>query len=460
MNDEMTTHSATTPIYGSAESDKILPRNHLKQKSLDPRIAYRMIADESLHDSNPRYNLATFVQTYMEPEAEQILIDTISVNAIDKTEYPQTIEIEKRCVNILANLWNIGENNSYMGTSTIGSSEACILAGIAMIFRWKKEATKQGIPYGKLNLVISSGVQVVWEKFGVYWDIELRTIPMTNIEELRLDPKEALKKCNEYTIGIVAIMGITYTGLFDDVVALNEEVEQYNSTHKISLPIHVDAASGGLYLPFMNPNLKWDFRIKNVVSINTSGHKFGLVYPGVGWIIWRDKSFIDENLLFSVNYLGTSFSPSFQLNFSKPGSQIWGQYYNFVRFGFEGYQSIHEKSKDVALAFSKNLQEMGLFHIHNDGNNIPIVCWSLKEVQRWDLYDLSELLKRNGWQVPAYPLPSNFKNVIIMRVVIKADFSMDQMSLFLGDIKNALEILKQQQTIIKKFINVPSGFNH
>lgn len=457
-----TKDNPSTPIYGSSESDHVLPKKFIPDRSLAPHVAYRMVADEILHDSNPRYNLASFVQTYMEPEAQKIMIDTMAVNAIDKTEYPQTTAIENHCMNMLANLWNIKESDSHIGTSTLGSSEACILAGIAMIFRWKRLAKTHNIPLGKLNLIVGSGVQVVWEKFCVYWDIELRVIPMTDFKDLRLNPKNAVKKSDDYTIGIVAIMGITYTGLFDDVVLLDHEVEQYNKTHKITLPIHIDAASGGLFLPFVNPLLEWDFRLKNVVSINTSGHKFGLVYPGIGWIIWRDKKFLDEKLLFTVNYLGTSFSPEFQLNFSRPGSQIWAQYFNFVRFGKEGYKAIHEKSKDVAIQLSEQIKKMSFFHLLNDGSNIPIVCWCIKNAPdkpKWTLYDLSEVLKRSGWQVPAYPLPENFKDVIVMRVVVRADFSRDQLSLFLEDLKTALDIL-ERQSIYTPHPNTPSGFNH
>lgn len=438
-----TPDTSATPLYGSLESDILLPREKINQKAINPDVAYRLVADEMMHDGNPRYNLATFVQTYMEPMAKQVMIDTISTNAIDKAEYPQTTEVEKRCVKIIADLWHAPKDEDFMGTSTVGSSEACMLGGMAMKFRWRKRAQALGIDINakKPNLVVSSGFQVVWEKFCVYWDIELRQIPMT-ADCMTLDPDAAIKACDEYTIGIVPIMGITYTGGYDDIVAINDKLNEYNKTAKLSVPIHVDAASGGLYLPFVDPDLTWDFRLNNVVSISTSGHKFGLVYPGLGWVMWRDKQYLPEELLFQVAYLG-AFEPTFQINFSRPGSQIWAQYFNFVRWGFEGYKAVHEKSRDVGLFLAKGIKELAIFDILNDGKNIPIICWSLKKDanKAWTEYDLSDRLRYYGWQLPAYPLPKNLDDVTIMRVVVRADQSMEQMSLLLRDIKDSIEYL-------------------
>ncbi|CRF48464.1 Glutamate decarboxylase [Helicobacter heilmannii] len=462
--------SSSTPIFGSIESDVLLPREKIGQKMMDPRIAYQLVSDEMMHDGNPRYNLCTFVQTYMEEEAKKIMLDSMATNAIDKAEYPQTTEIEKRCVNVIANLWSANTDEDYMGTSTVGSSEACMLGGMAMKFRWRKRAQALGIDITakKPNLIVSSGYQVVWEKFCVYWDIELREVPLSDFNNLTLDPKKAIALCDEYTIGIVPIMGITYTGGFDDIVALDQLLSEYNQRAKLSVPIHVDAASGGLYLPFMQPDLAWDFRLKNVVSISTSGHKYGLIYPGIGWVLWRDKEYLPEELVFKVAYLG-DFEPTFQINFSRSGSQIWAQYYCFVRWGFEGYKAVHAKTRDVGLFLARGIKSLGLFDIINEGQNIPIVCWSLskKTVQekQWDLYDLAEHLRFNGWQVPAYPLPANFQEVSVMRVVVRADQSMEQMSLFLKDLKQAIKELDNTRTKrIKRTAEdgkvVPVGYTH
>lgn len=435
--------TSATPLYGSLESDMLLPRDKINKQAVNPEVAYRMVADEMLHDGNPRYNLATFVQTYMEPMARQVMVDTLATNAIDKAEYPQTTEIEKRCVKIIADLWNAPKDEQYMGTSTVGSSEACMLGGMAMKFRWRKQAQALGIDVNarKPNLVISSGFQVVWEKFCVYWDIELRELPMT-ADCLEMNPDEVIAACDEYTIGIIPIMGFTYTGGFDDIVAINNKLNEYNKTAKIPVYMHIDAASGGMYLPFVDPKLVWDFRLNNVISISTSGHKFGLVYPGLGWVVWRDKHFLPEELLFKVAYLG-EFEPTFQINFSRPGSQIWAQYYNFVRWGFEGYKAIHEKSRDVGIFLAKGLKKMGIFDILNDGSQIPIICWALKKNANkpWDEYDLSDRLRYYGWQLPAYPMPKNLDDITIMRAVIRADQSMEQISLLLNDIEDSISYL-------------------
>ncbi|SKA07370.1 glutamate decarboxylase [Cetobacterium ceti] len=461
--------TSATPIFGSLESDVVLPRTEIRKESMKADIAYQLISDEMMHDGNPRYNLCTFVQTYMEPQAKQVMADTMATNAIDKAEYPQTTEVEKRCVNIISKLWHAPSNENYMGTSTVGSSEACMLGGMAMKFRWRKRAQALGIDTTKRkpNLIVSSGFQVVWEKFCVYWDIEMRQVPMTDMNNLRMDIKAAIDQCDEYTIGIVPIMGITYTGTFDDIVALDGALTEYNKTAKISVPIHVDAASGGLYLPFVNPDLVWDFRLKNVVSISTSGHKYGLVYPGIGWVLWRDKEYLPEELTFKVAYLG-AFEPTFQINFSRSGSQIWAQYYNFVRWGFDGYKAVHERTRDVGLFLSKSLRELGIFDILNEGTNIPIVCWKLKDGlnKKWDLYDLADRLRYNGWQVPAYPLPANFTDVSIMRIVVRADQSMEQMSLFIKDLSGAIEALDKSHIVEHKENTdetgkrIPTGYTH
>ncbi len=297
-----------------------------------------MIKDELMNEGNARLNLATFCQTYMEDKATKLMAETLQKNAIDKSEYPQTAEIENRCVNIISDLWNVPKDMNFLGTSTVGSSEACMLGGLSMKFRWRDQAEKLGIDINKKkpNLVISSGYQVCWEKFCVYWDIEMRTVPMDE-DNLSLNIDKILDYVDEYTIGIIGILGITYTGKFDDIKALDDAIEKYNNEHDMKVYIHVDAASGGFFTPFINPEILWDFRLKNVVSINASGHKYGLVYPGIGWILWKDQEYLPRDLIFEVSYLGGKM-PTLAINFSRSGSQIIGQYYNFLRFGFEGYK--------------------------------------------------------------------------------------------------------------------------
>ncbi|WP_297521503.1 glutamate decarboxylase [uncultured Clostridium sp.] len=442
-DDKNTNENPFTPIFGSRESDMPLPSEVMAEDSIDPKIAYRLIKDELLNEGNARLNLATFCQTYMEDEAIQIMSETLEKNAIDKSEYPQTTEIETRCVNMISNLWNASASEKTIGTSTVGSSEACMLGGMAMKFAWRNNAIKLGLDINakKPNIVISSGYQVCWEKFCVYWDIELRTVPMEK-EAMYLDPKKVLDYVDEYTIGVVGILGLTYTGKYDDIKGLNDVIEEYNKTTDYKVYIHVDGASGAMFAPFVQPDLEWDFRLKNVVSINTSGHKYGLVYPGIGWIIWRDEKFLPKELQFEVSYLGGSM-PTIAINFSRSASQIIGQYYTFLRYGFDGFKKIHLRTRDVAMFLSAEIEKMGLFEIYNDGDNLPIVCYKLKENApvNWTLYDLEDRILMKGWQVPAYKLPSNMKETTIQRLVIRADMGQNMAMMFMKDLKQTIEDL-------------------
>ncbi|MEG2503762.1 MAG: glutamate decarboxylase, partial [Carnobacterium sp.] len=315
-------------------STQKLPSKTFFEDGIGSAVAYDAIKSYLIDEGNSRQNLATFCQTYMDDEAIKLMSETLDKNAIDKSEYPRTAKVEASCVNMLANLWNAPSEN-FIGTSTVGSSEACMLGGMAMKFRWRHLAEKKGIDTTKRkpNLVISSGFQVCWEKFCVYWDIEMREVPMDK-EHMSINLDKVMDYVDEYTIGVVGIMGITYTGRYDDIKALDNLIEEYNKQTDYKVYIHVDAASGGLYAPFVEPELEWDFRLKNVISINTSGHKYGLVYPGVGWVLWRDKKYLPEELIFKVSYLGGEL-PTMAINFSHSASQLIGQYYNFVRYGFD-----------------------------------------------------------------------------------------------------------------------------
>jgi glutamate decarboxylase len=426
-----------------------IPKYRLREGSISAGQAYHMIHDELLDEGVARQNLATFCQTYMEDEATRLLGETLEKNAIDKSEYPRTAELENRCVNIIADLWHANAGEKFLGTSTVGSSEACMLGGMAMKFSWRKRAAAAGIDIHakKPNLVISSGYQVCWEKFCVYWDIELRTVPMKP-GCMSLDVASIEQYLDEYTIGVVGILGITYTGEYDDIAKLDATLSEYNATTKVPVKIHVDGASGGLYTPFVEPGLKWDFQLENVISINTSGHKYGLVYPGVGWIIWRDETYLPEELIFKVSYLGGEM-PTMAINFSRSASQIIGQYYNFLRLGRKGYQAIHERTRKVALFLSSTLQKTGLFELYNDGSRLPIVCYKLKDDAgvKWNLYDLADRLQMRGWQVPAYPLPESMQETIIQRYVIRADFEMNMAYEFAEDLKAALDELAHAHVI-------------
>lgn len=451
-----------TPIFGTVESNESIPKYELAKKSIAPQVAYRLIKDDLLDEGNARQNLCTFCQTYMDDEAVKLMAETLEKNAIDKSEYPQTTDLENRCVNILADLWHAPKDESFMGTSTVGSSEACMLGGMAMKFRWRNRAKALGmdVTSRKPNLVISSGYQVCWEKFCVYWDIEMRLVPMDE-EHMSINVDKVLDYVDDYTIGVVGILGITYTGKYDDIKALDKKLEDYNKTAKLTVPMHIDAASGGMFAPFIEPELEWDFRLKNVVSISTSGHKYGLVYPGIGWVLWRDKEYLPQELVFDVSYLGGKI-PTMAINFSRSASQIIGQYYNFLRYGFEGYRQIHQRTKDVAMFLASELEKTGLFQIYNNGENLPIVCYKLRDDVNvdWTLYDLADRLLMKGWQVPAYPLPADLQDTIIQRIVCRADLSHNLAELYLRDLKAAIEDLNNARVLNQKSKTGVQGFTH
>ncbi|PVE17939.1 glutamate decarboxylase [Clostridium perfringens] len=451
-----------TPIFGTVESNESIPKYELAKKSIAPQVAYRLIKDDLLDEGNARQNLCTFCQTYMDDEAVKLMAETLEKNAIDKSEYPQTTDLENRCVNILADLWHAPKDESFMGTSTVGSSEACMLGGMAMKFRWRNRAKDLGmdVTSRKPNLVISSGYQVCWEKFCVYWDIEMRLVPMDE-EHMSINVDKVLDYVDDYTIGVVGILGITYTGKYDDIKALDKKLEEYNKTAKLTVPMHIDAASGGMFAPFIEPELEWDFRLKNVVSISTSGHKYGLVYPGIGWVLWRDKEYLPQELVFDVSYLGGKI-PTMAINFSRSASQIIGQYYNFLRYGFEGYRQIHQRTKDVAMFLASELEKTGLFQIYNNGENLPIVCYKLRDDVNvdWTLYDLADRLLMKGWQVPAYPLPADLQDTIIQRIVCRADLSHNLAELYLRDLKAAIEDLNNARVLNQKSKTGVQGFTH
>ena len=452
---------AKNKLFGFEDIE--LPRYEMYKDSIEPKLAYNLIKDELMDEGNARLNLATFCQTRMEDEAIKLLSETLEKNAIDKSEYPRTTELENRCINMIADLWHAPEDEDFIGTSTVGSSEACMLGGMAMKFRWRDKANKAGIDTigKKPNLIMSSGYQVCWKKFCVYWDIEMRIIDVED-ESACLNIDKAIDAIDDYTIGVVGILGITYTGRYDDIEKLDAAIEKYNQTAKITVPIHVDGASGGMFAPFVQEDLKWDFKLKNVISINTSGHKYGLVYPGIGWIIWRDKEYLPKELMFEVSYLGGNL-PTIAINFSRSASQIIGQYYNLLRLGFNGYKKVHTRTRNVAKYIASELEKLNIFEIYNDGTDLPIVCYKLKETEdiKWTLYDLSDRLLMTGWQIPAYPLPKKLENVVIHRIVCRADLGHNLAEELIEDIKTAISDLNNARILkADDKIKKAHGFTH
>ncbi|MBQ6401495.1 MAG: glutamate decarboxylase [Firmicutes bacterium] len=456
--------------YGTRKHAMEISKYRLSRTPMKAETAKSLIESLLLDEGNSRMNMATFCQTHMEREATELMAETLDKNAIDKSEYPQTAELENRCVNILADLWNVPRKYEYLGTSTVGSSEACMLAGMAMKFRWRNQAREMGIDVDTLkprpNLVISAAYQVCWEKFCVYWDVELRAVPVRK-DQLTLDLDRLEDYVDDHTIGIVGIQGTTYSGEYDDLKGLNAFVEKYNRDHPMrpQLVIHVDAACGGMLTPFTEPELHWDFRLANVVSISTSGHKYGLTYPGVGWIIWKDRKYLPEELIFEVSYLGGEM-PTMAINFSRSASQIVGQYYNFLRLGWEGYKLTHMKTLESASMIGKAVEESGLFDVFNEGNRTPIVCYTLKKNAKyedgtpvvWNLYDLSDRLQMHGWQVPAYPLPAGAEDVTVQRIVCRADLTFTLTEAFVSDFKECLSDLKEAHVLCNEKKSGRYGF--
>jgi glutamate decarboxylase len=361
---------------------------------------------------------------------------------------------------MIARLWNAPKGAAATGCSTIGSSEAAMLGGMALKWQWRKRRQKEGKPTDKPNLVMGINVQVCWEKFCRYWEVEPRFVPMEG-NRFHLDATEAIKLIDENTIGVIAIMGSTFDGSYEPVQEINDALEKLNRETGWQVPLHVDGASGGFIAPFLDPDLVWDFRLKWVKSINASGHKYGLVYPGVGWIIWRDRQELPEELIFHCNYLGGDL-PNFALNFSRPGNQVVAQYYNFLRLGKEGYRQIHQACRDTALYLSGEIAKMGPFELITDGSTIPVFAWKLKETisdqTNYSLFDLADKLRERGWLVPAYTMPKNRQDLTVQRVVIKEGFSRDMAALLLRDIHSAIAFFKSQSNYQSKLSG--SHFHH
>ena len=402
-----------------------------------PQTVYQLVRDELILDGNSRQNLATFVTTWMEPEARQIMIDTFDKNMIDKDEYPQTAELEKRCVNMLAHLWHATGEKEAVGCSTIGSSEACMLGGLALKWKWRERMRAAGKSIEHPNMVMGINVQVCWEKFCRYWDVEPRYVPMED-GRYHLTAEEAVKLCDENTIAVVAVLGSTMDGSYEPVEEISAALDRLQLEKGFDIPIHVDAASGGFVAPFIQPEIVWDFQLKRVKSINVSGHKYGLVFPGVGWIIWRGHEELPEELVFSVNYLGGEM-PTFALNFSRPGSQIVAQYYNFLRLGKEGYRRVHQTSQDTALYLSEQVAHLGPFKLISDGSDLPVFAFTLKEPTNFTVFDFSERLRDRGWVVPAYTFPQNLEGLAVIRIVVKEGFSRDMADLLLNDMRRHIQ---------------------
>ncbi|KAI4993535.1 hypothetical protein ZWY2020_007848 [Hordeum vulgare] len=400
-----------------------LPRYRMPENSIPKEAAYQIINDELMLDGNPRLNLASFVTTWMEPECDKLIMASINKNYVDMDEYPVTTELQNRCVNMIAHLFHapLGESETAVGVGTVGSSEAIMLAGLAFKRRWQNKRKAEGKPFDKPNIITGANVQVCWEKFARYFEVELKEVKLREGYYV-MDPEQAVEMVDENTICVAAILGSTLNGEFEDVKRINDLLEDKNKQTGWETPIHVDAASGGFIAPFLYPELEWDFRLPWVKSINVSGHKYGLVYPGIGWCVWRSKEDLPDELIFHINYLGTD-QPTFTLNFSKGSSQVIAQYYQLIRHGFEGYRNIMENCQENAMVVKEGLEKTGRFNIVSKDEGVPLVAFSLKDHSRHDEFEISDMLRRFGWIVPAYTMPADAQHVTVLRVVIREEFS-------------------------------------
>ena len=424
-------------IFGSEEMRESAPAQFIPSH----QTAYQIVKDETFPQTQPRLNLATFVTTYMDDYGTRLMNEAVGINYIDETEYPRVAVMCGRCINMVANMWNTPEKCEWKtGAVGIGSSEACMLGGVAAWLRWRERRKAEGKPFDRPNLIMSTAYQVVWEKFCQLWQIEMRTVPITK-EHPTLNIEETIRMCDENTICVVPIMGVTWTGMNDDVEALDKALDKHNKKTGHDIPIHIDAASGGFILPFLQPDKKWDFRLKWVLSISTSGHKYGLVYPGLGWVIWRDKKFLPKDMSFSVNYLGASIT-QVGLNFSRPAAQILAQYYNFIHLGFQGYKEIHENSMDIAKYCHDEIGKMPYFENYSEELENPLFIWYMNpaydRAAKWTLFDLQDKLMQSGWMVPAYTMPKNIEDMVVMRVVVRQGMSRDMADMLIKDIKDAV----------------------
>jgi glutamate decarboxylase len=446
------------PLLTAAVGPAQMPRLRLPDGPMPPVTAAELVHSDLILDGNARLNLATFVTTWMEPEARALMADAFDKNMIDKDEYPQTAELEMRCINVLADLWYAGAKGHAIGTSTTGSSEAAMLGGMALLWRWRARRRAAGKPTDKPNLVMGINVQVCWEKFCRYWDVEPRMAPMDG-DRRHLDGEQAVKLCDENTIGVVAILGSTFDGSYEPVQGISGALDALERERGLDVPIHVDAASGGFVAPFIQPELEWDFRLPRVQSINASGHKYGLVYPGVGWALWRDADALPEDLVFKVNYLGGEM-PTFALNFSRPGSQVIAQYYNFLRLGREGYRAVQQGCQDVARRLSAGIAKLGPFELLTDGSDLPVFAFKLRDdVTHYTVFEVSRALREHGWQVPAYTLPPHLEHVAVLRIVVRNGFNHDMADTLLDHLRRAIDDdlskLRAQPPISR-----PQGFHH
>ncbi len=429
-------------LFGNRFLTSEVPDKEFPDAGMPSLDAMRLLGEDLALEGDPQRNLATFVTTWMEPEAQRIIAENLYRNFIDHAEYPISAEIEQRCVRMLADLYHApGETT---GCRTQGSSEAIMLGALSLKWKWRKRREADGLGTEKPNLVFGGDVHVVWEKFCRYFDVEPRIVPLQE-NKYTIGPEDIEPHLDENTIGVAAVLGTTFTGHADDYVGINKLLVDYKKEKGLDIPLHIDAASGGFVWPFLYPDSEWDFRLEQVRSINVSGHKFGLVYPGIGWLVFRETSDLAEDLVFYENYLGKS-DATFTLNFSTGASMVLAQYYNFVRYGRVGYSYIMRMMQENAETLAENLKSVGKFELIGEGEEqLPLVAFKLAEKHLYDEFDIAwQLSAERGWMVPAYTLPPNAQDIKIMRALVKETLSREQVTRLSNDIGQAIDHLEEK----------------
>jgi glutamate decarboxylase len=438
---DVDSEETVNPTYASRSFSRDIPKYSLPEGGVSADAAYQLVHDELNLDGNPALNLASFVTSWMEPQADRLAAETLAKNLIDQDEYPQSEVIHRRVVSMIGRLFHAPSGGQPTGTATIGSSEAIMLAMLAHKRSWQRRREAAGEPAERPNIVMGADVHTCWEKFARYFEVEPRVVPM---EEGRytIGASEVEPLLDERTIGVAGLHGSTFTGQMDDLASLDALLGRVESERGWRIPLHVDAASGGFVTPFSEPELEWDFRLERVRSINVSNHKFGLVYPGMGTVVFREASDLPQELIFHINYLGGDM-PNYSLNFSRPSSSVILQYFAFLRLGHQGYRAIVASVLSNARALARELGAIDQLDVLNDGARYPIVIVRATDPEKLDLTLLSQLLRARGWIVPAYTLPANAEHVTVMRMVIKENFSRDMVDLLAHDIGATIRVLEQ-----------------
>jgi glutamate decarboxylase len=285
---------------------------------------------------------------------------------------------------------------------------------------------------------MGTNTQICWDKFCAYFDVEPRLVPITP-ERLHLTAEEAVEHCDDNTIGVIGILGSTFDGSYEPIAEIQRCLDALEQRTGLDIPIHVDAASGGFVAPFNSPELVWDFRLSRVMSINASGHKYGGVLPGVGWVIWRSQDVLPDELRFNVNYLGGQM-PTIGINFSRPGAQVVAQYFNFLHLGRAGYERRMATLEAIACHLADGMAALpSLSLVSHPRGQLPVFAVQLdSSVRNWTVFQLSDRLRARGWLIPAYTMPADCEDMAVLRFVVRAGFSRDMADQLLVDIQRAV----------------------